>query len=133
MASPYSTPNKEGQDEACLVAVRFLDVVKAMGYLMNSYKDLSFYSPISHTHPILTENSLPRDFTFWQRFDETMLSRCDELWVLCLDGVEESKGVNSELDIAERFNLPIRYVYPQISDGTYIVAHFGFRNEVGVR
>ena len=47
-----------------------------------------------------------------------MLSRCDEIWVLCLDGVEESKGVAAEIEFAKKIGLDLWYLIPQY-DGSY--------------
>src|ERR1019366_6179583 len=91
VASPYTHPDKE------VVDARNLEVILAMGYLMNKYTGLSFYSPICHTHPIATHCKLPIYWGFRKQFDETMLSRCDALWVLCLDGWKESTGVRAEI------------------------------------
>jgi hypothetical protein len=117
VASPYSSPNREMEE------TRNTAVAVAMGWLMNTYADLSFFSPICHTHPIAVLCKLPGNWEYWKQYDEAMLSRCDEIWVLCLAGVEESKGVNAELAFAETLGLPIKYLYPQ-EDGTYILTQF---------
>ena len=104
VASPYSSPDKVQQE------IRFLSAVVATGYLMNKFTDLSFYSPISHTHPIATYCKLPGDWAFWKQFDETILSRCNAIWVLCLPGWKESKGVTAELEIANLFALEVMYI-----------------------
>ena len=54
-----------------------------------------------------------------------MLSRCDEIWVLCLDGVEESKGVNAELAFAKKLGMEVWYIYPQ-DNGGFLRAGWGF-------
>jgi hypothetical protein len=92
---------------------------------MNAYHDLSFFSPICHTHPIAVLCKLPGDWEYWKQYDETMLSRCDEIWVLCLDGVEDSAGVNAEIALAKELGLDVWYIYPQ-ADGSYVRAGFGF-------
>ena len=45
--------------------------------------------------------------------------------VLCLDGVEESKGVNAEIELAKKLGVDLWYLYPQ-EDGTYWKAGWGF-------
>ena len=119
VASPYSSPNRAVEE------TRNIGVAVAMGYLMNLWTDLSFFSPICHTHPIATLCKLPGHWEYWKQYDETMLSRCDEIWVLCLDGVETSKGVNAEIALAKELGLPVWYVYPK-DDGNYIKAGWGF-------
>ena len=119
VASPYSSPNRAVEE------TRNINVAVAMGWLMNAYPELSFFSPICHTHPIATLCKLPGHWEYWKQYDEAMLSRCDEIWVLCLDGWQESKGVTTELELARGFNMVVRLVYPQ-PDGAYAVAIEGF-------
>jgi hypothetical protein len=114
VASPYSHPDKMVEE------MRNIGVAVATGYLMNKYLDKSFYSPICHTHPIATVCKLPGHWEFWKQFDETMLSRCNECWVLMLDGWQQSKGVTAEIGIAVELGLPVKYVKP-LGDGDYVV------------
>jgi len=119
VASPYTSPLRAVEE------TRNIKVAVAMGWLMNAYPDLSFFSPICHTHPIATLCKLPGHWEYWKKYDEAMLSRCDEIWVLCLDGVEESKGVNAEIELAKKLGVDLWYLYPQ-EDGTYWKAGWGF-------
>jgi len=121
VASPYSSPDKVQQE------VRFLSAAVATGYLMNKFTDLFFYSPICHTHPIATYCKLQGDWAFWKQFDETMLSRCDAIWVLCLPGWEESKGVTAELEIAATMKMDVMYVIPS-TNGEYSVTWAPYTN-----
>lgn len=68
------------------------------------------FSPISHTHPIAERCELPRGWDYWERFDRTFLSRCDELIVLTLDGWETSQGVQAEIAIAREYGMSIVYL-----------------------
>lgn len=114
IASPYSHPNREVEE------TRNTAVATATGYLMNAYPELSFFSPICHTHPIATVCKLPGHWEYWKQYDEAMLSRCNELWVLCIDGWETSKGVTAELELAKNLGLRVQHIIPQIN-GTYAV------------
>lgn len=119
VASPYTHPNRVVEE------TRNISVAVAMGYIMNNHPELSFFSPICHTHPIATLCKLPGHWEYWKQYDEAMLSRCDEIWVLCLEGVEQSKGVNAEIQLAKELGIPIWYIYPQL-DGSYVRAGWGF-------
>ena len=112
VASPYSNPDRAVEEE------RNTAVARAMGYLMNAYRELSFFSPICHTHPIAALCKLPGHWEYWQRYDEAMLSRCDEIWVLCLDGWKESKGVAAELKVSKEIGLPLWFLTLE-EGGTY--------------
>lgn len=82
---------------------------------------LYVFSPISHTHPIADAGTLPRGWDFWKGYDETMISRCNQLYVLMLPGWRESTGVNAEMEIAEKMGIPIYYVTPDGSIRNYLL------------
>lgn len=104
LGSPYTHKNI-AQREA-----RFIEVVFCCAWLMNHMKNKCFYSPIANAHPIATRCSLPGEWEFWADFDECILSRCDEMWILCIPGWTKSTGVKTERQISEKFNIPIRFV-----------------------
>jgi len=49
------------------------------------------FSPISHTHPIALAGDLPGNWEFWEAYDRTMIEWCDQVWVLAIEGWNESK------------------------------------------
>ena len=102
LACPYTH-----EDRAIRLA-RFAAVNRAAGRLMALGNVV--FSPISHTHPIVEACDLPLGWEYWREFDEAYLARCGELYVLCLEGWQESVGVDAEIAIAERFGLPIVYI-----------------------
>lgn len=77
---------------------------------MNHIPDAFFYSPISHAHPISLRCKLPGEWEFWANFDECLISRCQELWILCIPGWTKSTGCKAERALAEKYHLPIRFV-----------------------
>lgn len=98
LACPYS-----GNEEQS-----FEIVTKFAAKLM---KDGQFvFSPITHCHPIAKIAKLPTTFDYWAEYDELMIKGCNELWVLCLDNWEKSKGVKAEIEIAKKINIPIKYL-----------------------
>lgn len=115
LASPYTHKDK------AMWTVRFHKVVDCCGWMMNNHRDKYFYSPIAHTHPIAERCTLPIEWEFWANFDECILSRCSEMWILTIPGFSVSTGVKAERKIAERFGLPVRFIIPQ-ADGTYTVS-----------
>ena len=68
-------------------------------------------APVIHSHP-LTAYGLPCDWRFWEPLDRTILSMCDSMAVLTLDGWKESCGVQAELAVAEELGLPIEHISP---------------------
>jgi hypothetical protein len=107
LAGPYSDP------DAAVREARFRAACLATAKLV--CRGHSAFSPIVHGHP-LAEYGVPIGWDFWQPFDLEHLARCDELWVLTLDGWRQSVGVQEEIRLAEQLDLRIRYV-PSASKG----------------
>ena len=104
LASPYTHPDPrvmESRDEQTCIAV---------GSLIK--QGLHAYSPIAHSRSVALLSDLPHDFGFWNAYDTDMISRCDEVWVLMLDGWEDSEGVKAEIKIALDLNKKIRTLAP---------------------
>lgn len=102
LAVPYSNPDKS------IILERFHKVNIATGKLLNEGKFV--FSPISMSHPVAEDASLPSNWEYWLSYDELLLSRCDELIILMLDGWKESVGVTAEIEIAKRLGKPISYL-----------------------
>jgi Domain of unknown function (DUF1937) len=114
LASPLTHPDAAVRQE------RTVAVARACGWLMNNRRDVHFLSPVAHGTPVAAECSLPYEWSYWAEIDECWLSRCDEIWVLCIPGFRESTGVNAEREIAARLGLPCKFVLPQ-AGGSYII------------
>jgi hypothetical protein len=107
LASPYSHPN------AAVRAHRFREVCRAAAMLLSAGH--AIFSPIAHSHP-LVEHGLPTDWFFWQRWGQNMLTRCDEVVVLQLDGWIDSVGVQAEIALARSLGKPLQFVEPSLVD-----------------
>ena len=100
LASPYSAESaavrQQRYEAVCAAAARML----AEGKIV--------FSPIAHSHPIAVAHDLPGDFAFWQRQCLSYLDAwATELWVLTLEGWEESCGVRAEIGYARELGLPV--------------------------
>ena len=111
LASPYS------HLDAIVREQRFLAACQAAGQLMRSGQRV--FSPIAHSHAIV-QHGVPADWAYWEAFDGHMLSRCDELVVLMLEGWRESEGVQAEIDLALELDYPIRYLDPMTHECIHI-------------
>jgi hypothetical protein len=108
LATPYSHRDPVVRErrfkEACRIAAHFI----SEGWLV--------FCPIAHGHPIAVAGEnvgtcwLPKNWDYWQKFDCKMLSACDELWIVMMDGWEESKGIDGEIDMAADLKKPIRFI-----------------------
>ncbi len=102
LACPYS------HDDANVRYKRYEAVNKVAAILM--LQGHTVFSPISHTHPIACAGDLPKGWEYWQEFDRIYLAHSKSMTVLCLEGWEDSKGVQGEIAIAYELGLPITYV-----------------------
>lgn len=109
LASPYTHPDAKVRQE------RFKAVCVAQGQLL--LKGYFVYSPIVATEAVLLYNDLPFRFGFWRELDELMISKCDYLVVLKLDGWEQSVGVKHEVEFAKLAGLGIFYSDPSTLEG----------------
>ena len=57
-------------------------------------------------------HKLPTDWNYWKNYLELILPRCDELWVLKMEGWDKSNGVAGEIELAKKLNIPINYLEP---------------------
>lgn len=70
------------------------------------------FSPIVAVHELAKEYRLPETFSFWRNYSFKMINQADELWVLQLDGWEQSEGVREEIKRATEIGIPIVYIKP---------------------
>lgn len=98
LASPYSHPDPQVRQ------YRYEQVLEATRLLMLQGRHV--WAPIVYTHQ-LAEAGMPVEWEFWQAFDGMMLRRCQELWVLTLDGWEESRGIQAEIDAARGLGIRV--------------------------
>lgn len=75
------------------------------------------FSPISHSHPIAIQCQVPGTWEYWEEFDRSFIEWADELLVVVTnqEEVDNSKGVQAEMNIAKELNKPINfYQYDRI-------------------
>ena len=66
------------------------------------------FCPLVHNYHIL-KYGLPIGWQYWEKFNTELLQRCDRLYVLKLEGWENSEGIRAEVAIARSLNIPIDY------------------------
>lgn len=106
LASPYSHPSANVRGE------RFLQAATAAGnIILNGY---NVFSPISHSHYIF--ELVPATGSSWEQWAEInheMIDLSTEVWVLALNGWEQSKGVANEIEYAGATGKPVKFVNVQ--------------------
>jgi hypothetical protein len=102
LASPYSHNDQN---------VRYQRYVQATEAVLEIARaQVCVYSPIVHWHAAAVEQGLPYDAEFWRSQNEPIIYSSSELWVLCLDGWRQSKGIKMEKEFAEKQNLTVRHL-----------------------
>ena len=99
LACPYSHPDETIRQRRYHLACRAAAKLMKAGIVV--------FSPLANTVPAIEFGGLELSHHGFLRLDLPMLRRCDELLVLCLDGWQESIGVQQELGEAIAFHKPI--------------------------
>lgn len=71
------------------------------------------YSPITHCHCLPGMEAQRGDLSFWLPHCLSMLRCAQEMWVLTLDGWQESTGVAGEIKAAHEWSIPVLLKEPQ--------------------
>lgn len=98
ISSPYSHSDKSIQNE------RFETACKLVAILLNNGKFP--ISPIIHGHPT-TKYNVRGDWEFWRDYCYKLIDICDIVYVLDMEGWEESTGILSEIQYAKSLEKEI--------------------------
>lgn len=105
LASPYSHP------DPAVVANRYEAAMNATALRIMAGDMV--WSAIVHCHELAQRYSLPTDAAFWREYNFNMLRASGAMYVLTLEGWEESLGVKAEIEYADRIKLPIFFLSPE--------------------
>lgn len=105
LASPYS------HKDPVIVKTRFLLVEQCCAALIADGKFV--WSPIVHSHEMTAKYGLRTDAEFWKAYNFDFMRRADAMYVLNIEGWQESKGIMMEIKLAEEMNLPSYFVSPE--------------------
>jgi hypothetical protein len=101
LAAPYSDPDPE-------VVKDRMERFYATHAMLLARGDVTV-SPLLN-HQVVGRHTIKGDWAFWRRYSETLLARCDEMWVVTLPGHETSPGVLGEIDFARSRAIPVIYI-----------------------
>ena len=104
VASPYSHQNKEVESVRYGQVADFVQRHLKEGRLV--------YSPIVYAHALALRHALPTSAEWWWLFNKRMVEKCDRMWVLCLNGWENSRGVRDEIEYAKIIGKPVKMFSP---------------------
>lgn len=116
-ASPYSHPDPLVRKTRFLLAERF--VIHQL-----ETQNLIIFSPIVYGHRLATEFGVDTSAQFWHVFNTNMLRRAECMFLLKLDGWEESKGVQLEIKMANILLVPIVEFDANFNNLTELAAKF---------
>jgi hypothetical protein len=103
LAQPYSHVN------ARVRAERFKMGLSVVAQLMAKGKCV--VSPIAHSHPIYDAHpEVGGSFEQWQELDETLILASEAVYVLTLEGWEESHGVAKEMEFALARGIEVVFI-----------------------
>lgn len=103
IASPYT------HADTAVQAYRFEAVCQLVADL--TLKGNVVISPIIHSHPLFVRRpEIGGQWDQWIALDTDLITGSEEIWVFTLEGWEQSKGVQAEINIARALNKPVRYV-----------------------
>jgi len=103
LANPYHSTEE-------IMEERHRRLMEVLASCANTTENLVFYSPIAHWHETAKHHKLPTSFSWWRERDFFMLRKCSALWVLPIEGWEDSYGVSQEIEFATDTNIPIFYI-----------------------
>jgi hypothetical protein len=106
LASPYS------HADPAIKQQRVFAIARVAGDLIN--QGCLVFSPIAHGETIVLNNpGFGDDWARWQLVSRGMIAKCDEFWVVMIDGWNESNGVRAEIAIAHELGKPVQFLYPK--------------------
>lgn len=103
LCAPYTT------DDKALLISRVVEINMKAAQLMD--QGYNVFSPISHSHFIADFTKADAlDHDFWLNQDLPFIEWCEEVWIYCLPGWEESRGIKREIEHAEKLGKVIKWI-----------------------
>lgn len=110
LASPYT--GRDSYWPQSIEDIRFLQALHTTAILTS--RGRMVLSPIVLGHTMdqaMKSSGLPRpSYEWWLAWSRELLESCDSIYVLCVDGWEDSRGVQQEIALAESLEIPIVYI-----------------------
>lgn len=99
IASPYSHPIDAVRIQRYKQVREFTDRLIKLGFVA--------FSPIAYCHPIAERIGHATDAKTWFRFNMSMLRRAEAMYVLRLQGWEQSVGLQQELTMCRALDIVV--------------------------
>lgn len=101
LAMPYGHPDPDVRNDRMEV---FYDIAARL-IKMGVY----VVSPLLHIETC-KRHDIPDNWTYWQAYSEVLLTKCDMMVVITVDGWNTSTGVLGELAFCRQYSIPVTYV-----------------------
>lgn len=104
LACPYSHPDPSERERRVAIVNKKAAELMEQGNLV--------FSPLSHSVPISEYCKVhSTNHDFWIQQDLWILEVCNEMNILCLDGWQQSRGIEIEKTLAVKLNIPIKLIF----------------------
>ncbi len=101
VAAPYSHKDPEVVEARMNAFADYMAKIIAAGEHPVSPLMNHFLGDRSQTFPLTWE--------YWEEYSRKLLSRCDRIDVLQIDGWEESTGLTAEIELAKSLGIEVNY------------------------
>ena len=105
LACPYTHPDHTVREQRFRLATQAAAELIRQGHIV--------YSPITMTHPIdvvMAEGTETLGSDYWVQFDEAFMAVCAEMVILQIEGWDESRGIQREIDYFHSKGKPVRFM-----------------------
>lgn len=105
LACPYSHPDHIVREKRFRLATDAAAKLIEQGHII--------YSPITMTHPIdvvLAEDTQTLGSDYWVQFDEAFMAVCAEIVVLQVEGWDQSRGIQREIEYFQMQGRPVTFL-----------------------
>jgi hypothetical protein len=109
LSFPYSDPNP------LVIRQRVSLAEKIAASMIKS--GMPIISPVLHWHHLLQRFDIPTTYEYWERYCYDMLKMSDILFILMMDGWDNSAGIQGEIRDANK--LGIKIMYHEIRKGSF--------------
>lgn len=101
IAAPY------GHEDRAVIEVRM-----ELFYRLDAQLSRAGEHTISPLHKVemCKRSEMPDNWVFWENYSYDLLSRCDKLVVMMMDGWVESPGVQAEIKYSVEHGIPVEYI-----------------------
>ena len=97
-------------EDLLIMEDRFVAMNKVTAIILCEQDSIVPYSPISHTFYVANHCTVEVD---WYEFSKQHLIDKDGMIIVMLDGWEESKGIQIEIEFCKKHGIPYMYSTPE--------------------